>query len=103
MASMVTRTIISTKAKVIFLNPEDNTTKEVEVTLAGTFKKDSAVLNKLKKLYQDAKEQPIFVKSYEEVETLYGMTEDVFLANSVELDPTTRKPLNTEAEANTEE
>lgn len=103
MASMVTRTIISTKATVIFLNPEDNTTKEVVVTLAGTFKKDTAVLNKMKKLYKDAKEQPIFVKYYVEVETLYGMTEDVFIANAVELDPTTRKPLNAEAEAKTEE
>lgn len=94
MASMVTRTIISTKAKVLFLNPEDNSTKEVEVTIAGTFKKDSAVLNKLKKMYCGVTEEPIFVKSYEEVETLYGMEEGVFIANAVELDPATRKPLN---------
>ena len=94
MASMVTRTIISTKAKVLFLKVEDNSTKEIEVTLAGTFKKDTAVLNKLKKMYEGSMDQPIFVKSYEAVETLYGMSEDVFLDNAVELDPATRKPLN---------
>ena len=97
MANLVTRTIISTKANCLILDLTRGGVEPHDYIVCGTFKKPEAVLKAVQKTLPENCKAVHLVRS-EEVETLYGMTEDVFIANAVELDPVTRKPITVQEE-----
>ena len=80
--AMVTRTMVTTKAKVLCLNIEKSEPFETELTLAGTFKDNKSLMKAVSAKVDSETVKAVHVKSTEEVETLYGMTEDNFIKNA---------------------
>ncbi len=94
MAKMVTRTIKGTVCLVMVVNTENGGTFERGYSFARTFKNDAQLLKAVQA--SDAEnEKSVFIKSSQVVEKLYGIEEDRFMQNAVELDPITRKPIST--------
>ena len=89
----VTRTIVTTKVNALCLNLTDTTPFNMEVVLSGTYK-DSKKLDKALANYINNDERKyVHTVSAEEVETLYGMTEQEFIGAAKVYDKETRKPL----------
>lgn len=86
--NMVTRTIISTKVNALCLNLVTAEPYNEVFTLAGAYK-DMAKLKKvLEKLPYNNEEHVIaHILGTEQVETLYGMTEQKFIENAEILPP----------------
>ena len=93
MAKMITRTILGTKASVITVDTTNMTASTKDFTIGGEWADNNKLLKALKKTYEtDTMVLSAIVKT-EKIEKLYGMTEELFMANAVELDAETRKPL----------
>ena len=93
MAKMITRTILGTKATVITVDTTNMTASTKDFTMGGEWTDNNKLLKALKKTYEtDTMVLSAIVKT-EKIEKLYGMTEELFMANAVELDAETRKPL----------
>ena len=92
MATMITRTVVGTSitAKVVNKNTDEVTSYSTVVSKVVTEDKDA-----VKALSKVIPEELVIINitSIEKVEKLYGMTVADFMSHSVELDPTTRKPL----------
>ena len=95
MAKMITRTILGTKASVITVDTISMTASTKEFTIGGEWSDNNKLLKALKKIYETDTLVLSAVVKAEKAEKLYGMTEELFLANAVELDPETRKPIGT--------
>lgn len=93
MAKMVTRTIKGTIGTVMVVDTTSGNTSERGFAFARTFKNDSQILKAIQAT-DNENEKSVFVKDHTIVEKLYGIEEDVFMQNAVELDPITRKPIN---------
>lgn len=86
-APMVTRTITTTKAKIMCLNIATGESETVEVNLPRTYKDDASLLKVAKaQIETNDTLKAVHVVSKEEVETLYGMTEQDFI-NKAEILP----------------
>lgn len=96
---MVTRTITTTKANVLCLNIESGEPFNEFVTLPRTYKDDKALLRQAEKVINNDKQKAVHIVDKEEVETLYGMTEQNFIALAQELPP---RGSNTSAETDEE-
>lgn len=92
MAKMVTRTIKGTTGVVMVVNTENGGTFERSFGYARTFENDAQLLKAIQ-ASDGENEKSVFVKNSQVVEKLYGIDEDSFMQNAVELDPTTRKPI----------
>ena len=101
MAKMITRTILGTKASVITVDTISMTASTKEFTIGGEWSDNNKLLKALKKTYETDTLVLSSVVKAEKTEKLYGMTEELFMANAVELDAETRKPIET-AEPQTE-
>ena len=86
---MVTRTITITKAKVLCVSIVENKTFEQEVTLPRTYKDEKSLMKQVKAALENDNVKPLRVISAEEVETLYGMTEQEFITTAKILPPRT--------------
>ena len=84
---MVTRTIVTTKAVIMCLDVEAGEPFNKEVTLPRTYKDEKALLKKVKPLVETDTVKAVHVVDTEEVETLYGMTEQEFIENAQILPP----------------
>ena len=91
---MVTRTIITTKATVLCMDIAHGEPFNKEVILPRTYKDDKALMKQVSKLIDNDTVKAVHVVYKEEVETLYGMTEQEFIEQAKKLPPRT---------ANTEE
>ena len=97
MAKMVTRTVIGTVATVKAINLATDAISTEQVMLSRTF--DEGATDKVKKACEKvlAVSRPdmavVAVLNYARDEKLYGVEESIFMANAVELDKETRKPL----------
>lgn len=90
----VSRTIIGTEVTFLCVNTKEQKVVEETITFGGEFKDDKAIMKAAAKA--DAFKgdiKPATIKSSRKVEKLYAITEETFLANAVECDPITRKPL----------
>ena len=88
MEKMVTRTIATTKVKVLGIKLSDSTATVQEITLGGKgYTEKDAFKAVSKKTYEDF--IPAKVTEMVEDEKLYGMTEAEFLAHAKELPPRT--------------
>lgn len=94
---MVTRTITTTKANVLCMDIQKAEPFNKVVTLPRTYKDDKTLMKKVQEVVETDTVKAVHVVDKEEVETLYGMTEQEFIQKAVVLDPETRRP---EAEPN---
>ena len=93
---MVTRTITTTKCNVLCLDIETAEPFNQVVTLPRTYKDEKKLLKMVEEAVNNDKVKAVHIVGKEEVETLYGMTEQQFITNAVILDPETRKELSEE-------
>ena len=95
---MVTRTIVTTKVNVLCLDINKAEPFNKVVTLSRTYKDEKKLLKKVEEVVNTDDVKAVHVVDKEEVETLYGMTEQDFITNATILDPTTRKEIEAETE-----
>lgn len=89
---MVTRTITTTKANVLCVNILSGETFDKEITVSRTYKSDDVLMKKIKPIIEvEDNVKAVHVISKEEIETLYGMTEDDFIKNAEILPDRTTK------------
>lgn len=89
---MVTRTITTTKANVLCMDIQTAEPFNKVVTLPRTYKDDKTLMKKVQEVVETDTVKAVHVVDKEEVETLYGMTEQEFIQKAVVLDPETRRP-----------
>lgn len=95
---MVTRTITTTKANVLCMDIQTAEPFNKVVTLPRTYKDDKSLMKKVQEVVETDTVKAVHIVDKEEVETLYGMTEQEFIQNAVILDPETRRPEAEEVE-----
>lgn len=99
---MVTRTIVTTKANVLCLNIEQGEPFNKVVEVPRTYKTDEELLNKVKSVAETETEKCVHIVDKEEIETLYGMTEQDFIEHAVVLPPRGEKTDDTATETSAE-
>lgn len=95
---MVTRTITTTKANVLCMDIKSAEPFNKVVTLPRTYKDDKVLMKRVKEVVETDNIKAVHIVDKEEVETLYGMTEQEFIEKAVVLDPETRKALESDTE-----
>ena len=93
---MVTRTIVTTKVNVLCLDIKSAEPFNKVVTLPRTYNDEKKLFKKVEEVVNTDDVKAVHIVDKEEVETLYGMTEQYFITNATILDPATRKELETE-------
>ena len=88
---MVTRTIVATKITALCLNIETGEPFNETVTISGTFKDERSMLKAAEKLINTETERAVHIVFSEEIETLYGMTEQEFIQSAQVLPPRGKK------------
>ena len=84
---MVTRTITTTKAIVMCLDIIKGEPFTKAIIVPRTYKDDEALLKKVKSVIETDDVKAVHIVSKEEIETLYGMTEQDFIENAKVLPP----------------
>lgn len=97
---MVTRTIVATKAIVMCLNVQTGEPCNTLITVPRTYKDNEALLKKVKPLIETDSVKAVHIVSTEEIETLYGMTEQEFIQYAKVLPP--RNSANSDEETDNE-
>ena len=90
-APQVTRTIQTTKVIALCLDIMEQKPYDKEIVLSGTYKDDKAIMKALANLINDDTNKVVHVKSTEVQETLYGMSEQEFIAHAKVLPPRSTK------------
>lgn len=99
---MVTRTIITTKVNVLCLNIEQGEPFNKIVEVPRTYKTDDELLNKVKSVAETDTEKCVHIVYKEEIETLYGMTEQEFIEHATVLPPRGEKTDNVNTDTSEE-
>lgn len=86
-APQVTRTIQTTHATVLCMDIENREPCNREVILPRTYKDDNTILKAVKKVIETDTLKPVQVVSSMVQETLYGMSEQDFIAHATILPP----------------
>ena len=97
---MVTRTITTTQVNALCLDIVAGEPFNQQVTLPRTYKEDKKLMKAIEEVVNTENVKAVHVVAKEEVETLYGMSEQDFINNAVVLDNETRRPIG---EADTDE
>ena len=97
---MVTRTITTTQVNVLCLDIVAGEPFNQQVTLPRTYKEDKNLMKAIEEVVNTENVKAVHVVAKEEVEILYGMSEQDFINNAVVLDNETRRPID---EADTDE
>ena len=84
---MVTRTIVATKANVMCLDVQAGEPCNRIVTVPRTYKDDEALMKKVRPLIETETLKAVHIVDKEEIETLYGMTEQEFIEHAEVLPP----------------
>lgn len=100
---MVTRTIITTKVNVLCMDLEFTEPCNKEVTLPRTYKTQDKLFKAVSDVINSDKLKAVQIVDSEEVETLYGMTEQDFIDNAMKLDNETRRPIEENADTDVEQ
>lgn len=87
---MVTRTIVTTRVNVLCLDIQSAEPFNKEVTLPRTYKDEKKLMKAVESVVNSDTVKAVHVVDQETVEKVYGMTEQNFIDNAIELDPTTR-------------
>lgn len=89
----VTRTITTTKVNALCINLETTEPFNQVVVLPRTYKEAKKLDKALSELINNDTTKYVHAVDTEEVETLYGMTEQEFINSAKILDKETRKPI----------
>lgn len=84
---MVTRTIVATKVSVMCLDVQAGEPLNISVTVPRTYKDDETLLKKVKPLVESETVKAVHIVDKEEIETLYGMSEQDFIEHAEVLPP----------------
>ena len=84
---MITRTIVATKVNVMCLDVQAGEPCNKAVTVPRTYKDDEALLKKVRPLIENETLKAVHIVDKEEIETLYGMTEQEFIQHAKVLPP----------------
>lgn len=87
---MVTRTIVTTRVNVLCLDIQSAEPFNKEVSLPRTYKDEKKLMKAVESVVNSDTVKAVHVVDQETVEKVYGMTEQNFIDNAIELDPTTR-------------
>lgn len=98
---MVTRTIVITKVTLMCLNIQTGETFNEVLTLPRTYSDDKKLLKVVQDMFNTDVQKAVHILDKDEIETLYGMSEQEFIQNATVLDPETRKAV--ESPTDTEE
>lgn len=79
---MVTRTITTTKANVMCLDIVSGEPCNRSVVVLRTYKDDEKLLKKVKEVLETETLKPVHIVDKEEIETLYGMSEQEFIEHA---------------------
>ena len=82
----VTRTIVSTKAEVMYVDTVSGATSQISVILPRTYKSNEKMLKVVKEMNTDSKLIPVHIISSETVQNKYGMTEAEFIKYATIID-----------------
>ena len=93
---MVTRTIVTTKVTLMCLNIQTGEPFNEVLTLPRTYNDDKKLLKVVQETFDTDENKAVHIVGKEEIETLYGMSEQEFIQNATVLDPETRKALETD-------
>lgn len=85
----VTRTITTTKVTAMVVNIERGETETKALTLPRTYKDKEALLKQAKKVFDNDNEKVVAILDSKEEQTLYGMTEQMFIEHAQILPPRT--------------
>lgn len=112
--AIVTRTVSGTQVSVLGINTETAEPENRTYVLSGLYKvvdeksdkgevlkfhyDEKKMLKDVQKAYDTDEFKNVKVVDHQQVDKLYGMWEEDFIANAMELDLTTRKPLGQDAE-----
>ena len=91
---MVTRTITTTQVNVLCLDVVAGEPFNQQVTLPRTYKEDKKLMKAIEEVVNTESIKAVHVVAKEEVEILYGMSEQDFINNAVVLDNETRRPID---------
>ena len=94
-APMVTRELIGTEANVLVVDTANAATDYKQFTIQGKYKTTEHLLKAIKKVYETDAYRIVKVIDAKEVHKLYGMAAEQFYTHAIELDPETRKPIET--------
>lgn len=89
---LITREFNLTVGEVLTVNLENRETSVLQFTLTGKYEKVETILEVMKKQI-GGNIVPVQIISFENKTKLFGITEEIFLENAIELDRETRKPL----------
>ena len=84
---MVTRTIVATKVNVMCLDTQKGEPFNESVTVPRTYKDNEVLLKKVRPLLETETVKAVHIVAKEEIETLYGMTEQEFIQHAKVLPP----------------
>ena len=92
----VTRTIQTTRANVMCLDVQAGESCNHVVTVPRTYKDDEALMKKVRPLIESETLKAVYIVDKEEIETLYGMTEQEFIEHAKVLPPRNETEKETE-------
>lgn len=84
---MVTRTIVTTKVNVMCLDVQVGEPCNKVITVPRTYKDDEALMKKVRPLLETETLKAVHIVDKQEIETLYGMTEQDFIEHAKLLPP----------------
>ena len=84
---MVTRTIVTTKVNVMCLDVQAGEPCNKVITVPRTYKDDEALMKKVRPLLETETLKAVHIVDKQEIETLYGMTEQDFIEHAKLLPP----------------
>lgn len=82
---MVTRTIVTTKVNVMCLDVQVGEPCNKVITVPRTYKDDEALMKKVRPLLETETLKAVHIVDKQEIETLYGMTEQDFIEHAKQL------------------
>lgn len=84
---MVTRTIVTTKVNVMCLDIQLGEPCNKVITVPRTYKDDEVLMKKVRPLLETETLKAVHIVDKQEIETLYGMTEQDFIEHAKLLPP----------------
>ena len=102
-AKMVTRTILGTEAEVMVFSNTSNEVDTIKVSIGGQYDDDAKLLKAIEKTTNSADIKVLKVVTSTKIDKLLGMSEEDFLKYAHEVDPKTRKILESDPEAEVDE
>ena len=100
---MVTRSFEVTRVNVMCVNTSIGEVVNKDFELPRTYKDDDKIIKTVQSIITESDVKAVSVVDKEVVSKLYGMSEVDFLKYSVELDPETRKMLETSEDESEDE